>query len=87
MPRNFPLDLFEMRHHLRQMLTELRIPPLLILNQTLTVACRKQSGFEAAVLGFGLIESRRFPCVDSSLVEKHIQVEQITALESLQNTP
>ncbi len=39
------------------------------------------------MLGFGFKKSRRFPNLDSRLVEKHVQVEQITALESLQNTP
>ncbi len=69
------------------MLTELRLPPLLILRDALSVAQAERVRIEASVPGLRLEKGRCFSRLDPRFFKKHVQVEQITALETLQNTP
>ncbi len=86
-PRNLAFDTPEMRHGTWQMLRELRLPPLLILHDAIFVAQSERVRIEASVPGLGFEKGRCLSRLDLRFFKKHVQVEQITALETLQNTP
>ena len=80
------LDALEMRNRTRQVLTEFCFPSLFIVGNPLPVARSEYVGIDSSVLGLGFEESGCFESFHSRLFEQHVQVEQITALETLQDT-